>query len=196
MIVLKIEKMDVAFKTCHILSIKNLSFESGHINVIKGENGKGKTLFLTSLLSKNEYINAFKDAKNISTIGNSIYVSSKENLFDELTPLENLAYYSNKALNIFNKFNVTINLNERTSYLSGGEEEIISIAVALSSEKDILLLDESTNFLDDAAFETYFNLINEYSKKHLVIVATHDSRFFSKDIKLFVLEDKTIKLKV
>ncbi len=196
MVVLKIEKMDITFKTRNILYIKNLSFESGHINVIKGENGKGKTLFLTSLLSKNEYINAFKDSKNISTLGNSIYVSSKENLFDELTPLENLTYYSNEALDTFNKFNVIVNLNEKTSYLSGGEEEIISIAMALSSEKDILLLDESTNFLGDAAFETYFKLIKEYSKNHLVIVATHDSRFFSKDIKLFFLEDETIKLKL
>lgn len=193
MIVLKIEKLDINFKTKHILSIENISFESGHINVIKGENGKGKTLFLTSLLKRNDYINVLKDNKTISILKNSIYLSSKGNLFDELTPLENLNYYSKDSLEIFKKFNVEINLNGESSYLSGGEEEIISIAIALSSKKDILILDESTNFLDDNAFKIYFKLINEYCKEHLVIIATHDARFFKKDVKLFNLEEETIK---
>lgn len=180
MVELKIEKLDIDFKTKHILSIKNICFESGNINVIKGENGKGKTLFLTSLLKRNDYISALKDKKVISILSNSIYLSSKGNLFDELTPLENLNYYSSQALEIFNKFNIEVNLNGKSSYLSGGEEEIISIAVAISAKRDILILDESTNFLDDNAFEIYFNLIKEYSKNHLVIIATHDSSFLKK----------------
>lgn len=192
MVELKIEKLDIDFKTKHILSIKNICFKSGNINVIKGENGKGKTLFLTSLLKRNDYISALKDKKVISILSNSIYLSSKGNLFDELTPLENLNYYSSQALEIFKKFNIEVNLNGKSSYLSGGEEEIISIAVAISAKRDILILDESTNFLDDNAFEIYFNLIKEYSKNHLVIIATHDSRFFKKDIKLFKLDNETI----
>lgn len=192
MVELKIEKLDIDVKTKHILSIKNICFESGNINVIKGENGKGKTLFLTSLLKRNDYISALKDRKVISILSNSIYLSSKGNLFDELTPLENLNYYSSQALEIFKKFNIEVNLNGKSSYLSGGEEEIISIAVAISAKRDILILDESTNFLDNNAFEIYFNLIKEYSKNHLVIIATHDSRFFKKDIKLFKLDNETI----
>lgn len=62
---------------------------------------------------------------------------------------------------------------DRGSALSPGEAQRISLARALLREPDVLVMDEPTNNLDKETVAVIWDIINEYSKEHIVLVITH-----------------------
>ena len=58
--------------------------------------------------------------------------------------------------------------------LSGGEQQRVALARALVLEPEVLLLDEPTSNLDPANARVILEVIQEFAKKGLVIIATHN----------------------
>lgn len=75
--------------------------------------------------------------------------------------------------------------------LSGGQREKAYIAKMLLEEKDVLIMDEPTNFLDQSQVEWLANYLNEFPNAFLVV--SHDQEFLKKIANVvFVLENGTI----
>jgi len=81
--------------------------------------------------------------------------------------------------------------NKEIRYFSSGMKQRVKLALALLADTPFVFLDEPTTNLDEKGIEWYHQLIEEYTKKRLVIVASnqpHEYEFCQKNLN--VLEYK------
>ncbi|KAI0918391.1 hypothetical protein AcV5_002391 [Taiwanofungus camphoratus] len=146
------------------LRIENeLVFERGHINLIVGPTGSGKTSLLMALLGEMHYIPAGSDSYvNLPRLGGVAY-AAQESWVQNETIKENILFGSpydeeryNKVivqcglerdLSLFNAGDET-EVGEKGLTLSGGQKARITLARAVYSSAEILLLDDVLAALD------------------------------------------------
>ena len=156
--VLKVENLDAGYGALKVLSDINLVIKERQAVVIIGSNGSGKTTLLHTItglirpyrgriIYKGEEITHLPPHKK-ATKGIAF---SRGTVFDSLTVSENLdigTYLSRNVkkttpTNVFELFPVLRSrLNQKAGSLSGGERVMLSIAKALVSNPDLLILDE------------------------------------------------------
>lgn len=82
-------------------------------------------------------------------------------------------------------------LDKSLSHLSSGQREKVYLVRMLLENKDVLIMDEPTNFLDANQVNWLADYLNSYDKAFLVV--SHDQEFLRKIAKIvFSLENKTI----
>ena len=104
---------------------------------------------------------------------NNIAFGIDENQIDEKRVLEvielaGLSNFYNK-----NKCDLNISLGELGIKISGGEKQRIGIARALYFKPEILILDESTSFLDNKTEDSILNEILKFKEKVSIIMISH-----------------------
>ncbi|MCD6121109.1 MAG: ATP-binding cassette domain-containing protein [Spirochaetales bacterium] len=67
--------------------------------------------------------------------------------------------------------------------LSGGEMQKVSLAAAIASEPDLLLLDEPTSFLDGESSDNLIKLLKFVAAKTAIVVIEHKTELFLKYIR-------------
>jgi tungstate transport system ATP-binding protein len=109
----------------------------------------------------------------------------QEPLFFDRTVLENVIYglrirdvSKNEAAERAKETLTSVRLEgfekRKAMKLSGGEQQRVALARALVLEPEVLLLDEPTSNLDPANARVILDVIQEFAKKGLVIIATHN----------------------
>lgn len=179
----------------------NCTFKRGEITVIMGPSGCGKTTLLNmvggldrinsgKIIVDGEDIAQFSDNELERYRRNKIgFVFQFMNLIPELTAEENitlpleLAGNLSKEKRFFVKELLSIvGLGERSTHrpdeLSGGEQQRVSLASALSNDPEIILCDEPTGELDTASKKVIMDLLrsimDRFPNKSMIIVS-HDS---------------------
>lgn len=175
--------------------LENIDFElkSGEKAVIAGENGTGKTTLINDILSNNHP--AIHIAENVeyaclSQFQNELF-NEEETVYENM---ERLGFDTReKALEYILEYCLQEDiLNQKVSSLSGGEKNILQIAMIALTNAKLLILDEPTSHLDIFAQAALEKAIAEY--KGAVLMVSHDFYFICgcADYVLLV-EDKGIR---
>lgn len=217
-----IEFKNVSFfykgQTLPVLKDLTLSIKKGDRIAVVGETGSGKTTLLnliSSLISPTtgkiiinniDEINSYKKIRNcVGYVSQSVYLSDNTVIFNVTLRKDITADERKNLMLILDSLNLT-NINnekitqfsfvgERGSKLSGGQIQRIGIARALFRDPDILILDESTNALDEENEEKILNyLIKKFSKK-IIIFCSHKKEILKYCNKIFEVKNNTVVTK-
>lgn len=158
----------------------NCEFKFGNIYLFQGESGCGKTTLLSIICGHLK-----PDTGNIAyypnkSIKNEItYFSSNNEIFYELSILDNLRLVSNKIDKIkstLKDVNLNLPLETICKTLSKGETAKLAIARMILQNKKILVFDEPTGNLDDFNTKIIFELFSSLKKNHIIIISSHDCK--------------------
>lgn len=186
-------------------------FEKGKLYAIMGESGSGKTTLINILglidnATRGKYfldgveVNKLKERELARVRNRKIgFVFQNYYLNDNLTALENVLLPTlinkdlnkdtakNRAISLFEKFNLSERMNHYPGELSGGEAQRVSLIRALINDPAYILADEPTGNLDPKNTKLILKYLKEISKDKCVIVVTHNE-----DVKKY--SDKTLYL--
>ncbi|HPZ23459.1 MAG TPA: ABC transporter ATP-binding protein [Bacilli bacterium] len=171
----------------------DLNINDGNFIVILGPSGSGKSTLLNivSGLEKPDKGSIFYDDKEITNLNDKELTEFRRNnigfIFQQYYLLQNLNVDKNvrmgadlisnadykeiiKAVGLENK------LNKYPYELSGGEQQRVSIARALSKKSNILFLDEPTGALDEKTGRSILDYISKLQKKEkfTIVMITHN----------------------
>jgi len=198
--ILKVEDLSFSYDNSkYVLKDINLEFNTGTTYGVFGKSGAGKTTLLSllaglekckegSILFKNKNLNKLnRDNYRCNEIG---VIFQSYNLLPHLTALENVILsmdISNvkvkdkktKAYQLLKKVGLDESKADRKILtLSGGEQQRVSIARALSYDSEVILADEPTGNLDKETEEEILDLLNNLAHKEnkCVIIISHSTR--------------------
>lgn len=84
-------------------------------------------------------------------------------------------------------------LEHRPAELSGGEQQRVAVARALTAEPSLLIADEPTGELDSAAGATVLDLLEEVADTRAVVVASHDEAVLQRADRVIRLRDGRVQ---
>lgn len=179
-ILLEVDNLNVTLDGSPVLSNLNFSIDEGEFLTILGPNGSGKTVLVKSLLGLLPCEGELKWRKRpkVGYLPQGLNQMSVRDM-----PLTVRDFFSLKRIRLDDimdhlshvGMNASV-LNKRAGHLSGGEFQRMLVAWVLSSNPDILFLDEPTTAVDIAGGETIYSLLKEIWEKHKLTVlnVTHD----------------------
>ena len=191
-----------------VLKDISVNFEMGKLYSIIGKSGSGKTTFL-SLLSGLDACTEGEilyDGKDLSKINRDFYrardigvIFQGYNLLLNKTAYENieLSMAISKARHQGDKAYIlnllkSVGINEDTAYrkvlkLSGGEQQRVGIARALSHDPAIILADEPSGNLDHETENEIISILADlaHEQNKCVIIVTHSRKITKKADEVF-----------
>jgi peptide/nickel transport system ATP-binding protein len=160
----------------------NISFEIEDSTALIGESGSGKSLTLKALL--NLLPSSLEVKKDIDSNFELNYNSIGFIPQNPFTSLSTMTKITNQFFCSEEKKEEVLNLvsldksvlKKFPSQLSGGQIQRVVIAIALSRDIKLLLLDEPTTALDEENKNNIINLLNEIKSRLniLILFVTHD----------------------
>ncbi len=193
--VLKVENLHSFYGKSHILNGASLEIRSGEIVALLGRNGAGKSTFLksvTGLVKPREgAISLYgRDiaglpAPDIARAGVG-YVPQGRGLFSGMTVRDNLAlgrlarpigasgahWTEERIFEFFPRLKERI--TSHADFLSGGEQQMLAIARALSADVRLLLLDEPFEGLAPAVIEDLFRVLDQLRAEVPILIVEHN----------------------
>ena len=195
---LKINKLKISSPNKQLVDI---SFDIKDSSALIGESGSGKSLTLKALLNLlPSSLQVEKDIYSTFELNYDTIGFIPQNPFTSLsmmTKIKDQFFCSNeKKEEVLKLVDLDISLlNKFPSQLSGGQIQRIVIAIALSRNIKLLLLDEPTTALDEENKTNIINLINDLKSRLniLILFVTHDIESI-KDIcnEIIILKDGQI----
>ncbi|MDR2568017.1 MAG: ABC transporter ATP-binding protein [Mycoplasmataceae bacterium] len=188
---IKVENLTVKIKNRVILNNLNFEIPTGTFSVFVGENGSGKTTTIKSILGlqQSKYTNVTlmgKNARDYRAREQVAYMPDDQE-FLAISPrtwlIEQNAYYGisktevNKRIDVLaKKLNFPEKeLNSKLNKLSAGLKKLILIINVFVSERELIIMDEPTEFLDPIMRNNFFKVAAEYQKRGTTFfVSTHN----------------------
>ena len=175
--------------------LENISFElkSGEKVAIVGPNGTGKTTLIKDILKNNHP--SIKIDENINYA--CLSQLTDENIDETKTVfevMENLGFETKESISRYlEKFCLEGDaLKQKVGQLSGGEKNLLKIAMIANTNAELLILDEPTSHLDIYVQMAVEKAISEY--KGAVLMISHDFYLIANCADhVLLVEDKTLK---
>ncbi len=189
---LEIKNLSKNFGRRLIFQNINYSISSNTVLGISGNNGSGKSTFMkiiAGVLSPNKgqivhLLNGIKITGDelFNHIG---FVSPYLILYEEFSAEENLKifskirgikYDSEYIRMLFGKMNLYNRRKDIVKTYSSGMKQRLKYVFALMHKPGLLLLDEPTSNLDSEGKDSVYTILDEYSKNHIVIIASNEEQ--------------------
>lgn len=195
-VLLRFDKVNAFYGKSHILNAASLDVREGEIVALLGRNGAGKSTLLKTLAGlvppasgaiEFEGRNiAGLPAPDIARMGIG-YVPQGRGLFAGMTVAENLSlgrlarktdgshgtvWSEEKILEFFPRLKARMNI--AADYLSGGEQQMVAVARALSGNVRLLLLDEPFEGLAPAIVQELFTVFDRLRGQCSIVIVEHN----------------------
>ena len=207
---LKVNDIHCYYGSSYILHGISLEVNEGEVVCLLGRNGAGKTTTLKSIMGivhprrggityQGINITGMKPYQ-IARLGIG-YVPEDRRIFSDLTIMENLEIgqrdVSHGLWNADKMFELFPVLGERRDnkarYLSGGEQQMLTIARALMGNPQFLLLDEPSTGLAPLLVLELAQIVGELKERGMsVLVSEQNSRFAAKVAERVYIIDENI----
>lgn len=205
---LNVSDLRAAYGESEVLHGLNLKVEPGEIVAIMGRNGMGKTTLMKTLMGivpeksgsvavGGKAITGMKSHQRVA--GGLAYVPQGRMIFSAMTVKENvetgLTVTGKKTVpdDIYELFPVLLEMKSRRGgNLSGGQQQQLAIARALSSSPKVLLLDEPTEGIQPSIIREMARTLRKIREmKGLSIVVSEQVLSFALDVadRVLVIEN-------
>lgn len=196
---LQLQDVHAYYGDSHILKGVSMEIRRGELVTLLGRNGAGKTTILRSIMGIlvprdgtlifNGAIILGKKPYQIASLGIG-YVPEERAIFPSLSVSENLTLPAKKNVKglwdlerIYNYFPVLKEKrNNKGSQLSGGEQQILSIARVLTTDLKLLLLDEPTEGLAPGFIRQIAALLLELKKNAVTMLLVEQNTRFATEV--------------
>ena len=196
---IEVKDLKKSFDNVEVLKGISTTFDTGKVNLIIGQSGSGKTVFLKSLLNvyqptSGEILFDGRDINNMSRdekqqlrseIGTVFQGSA---LFDSMTVEENITFpldmFTNltfrekkrRAFEVIGRVHLEKANRKYPSEISGGMQKRVAIARAIVNNPKYLFCDEPNSGLDPKTAIVIDNLIKEITEEYNIttVINTHD----------------------
>jgi len=207
------KNINVKFGKRQILKDLNFKVNKGEYISIIGKSGAGKSTLLNviSTLEKEYSGNVFYQNKDIRDY-NDVEISKLRNkkigfifqnfnLLEDFTVIENIMLpgrltkidemeLKEKALELINKFELDLTINQYPNELSGGEKQRVAIARALINKPKIIFADEPTGNLDSRMSIEISNILSKLNQEgQTIVMVTHNEELAKSSNKILELND-------
>ncbi len=205
--------INVKFGKRQILKDLNFKVNKGEYISIIGKSGAGKSTLLNviSTLEKEYSGNVFYQNKDIRDY-NDVEISKLRNekigfifqnfnLLEDFTVIENIMLpgrltkidemeLKEKALELINKFELDLTINQYPNELSGGEKQRVAISRALINKPKIIFADEPTGNLDSRMSTEISNILSKLNQEgQTIVMVTHNEELAKSSNKILELND-------
>ena len=200
---IKVENLDLYYGNFQALKNINLGMQQNEITAFIGPSGCGKSTLLKSLNRMNDLIAGCKITGQVTLDGEDIYGNMDINLlrkrvgmvFQKPNPFP-MSIYDNIAfgprthgIKAKAKLDDIVERSLRDAAIwdeakdrlkksalgmSGGQQQRLCIARALSVQPEVLLMDEPTSALDPISTAKIEDLAIELKKQYTIIIVTHN----------------------
>jgi branched-chain amino acid transport system ATP-binding protein len=187
--ILDVDRIDSFYGEAHVLHGVDLKIRRGETVAVLGRNGAGKTTLLRSILgltpAKSGTITfrgqpiTHRPTNEIANLGIG-WVPDNRRIFPTLSVQQNLEIARKKGPDgstawdlkrVYDHFPALLKLAGRKGEtLSGGEQQMLSIARTLMGNPNLLLLDEPSEGLAPLIVREVMNIIRELAATHLTTV--------------------------
>jgi len=172
--------------TIHECSVKNFKKDYGNhevvlrslvmdeqITIIKGANGSGKSTLLKAMASLTQYEGQIQRAKRVGFMHEEVSFPMDISLMDFLDCLAQVSKTKNvkKIDHLIDLFSLRDKLKEPIRKLSKGMKMKVNILQCLMEEKDLYLLDEPFNGLDQKSVESLIAYMKKEKHKQFILTS-------------------------
>lgn len=178
-----IKSLTFGYNNAKVLNDLSLSVEQGKLTCLLGSNGAGKTtlinLILGRLTSSQNTISLFGENQQISQVKKRIGAMLQNSTAPERAKVNELielfsSYYSTPigAKKLITQLGLTTIADKRFGKLSGGQKQLVLLALALCGDPDLLFLDEPSVGMDVEVRRTLWRVIESLKARGKTIVLT------------------------
>ena len=198
MTILAVDDIDTYYGNSHVLHGISLEIDEGEVVTLLGRNGAGKTTTMRSIVGaspprrgsityRGEEI-AGRSPDAINALGISL-VPEDRRVFPTLSVHENLTLAHNLAADprpvadaIATGKRDALRAIKQGRNLSGGEQQMVSVARALVQSPDLLLLDEPTEGLAPVIVDDLREIVRTVVEEDVTVLLTEQNVDFAFDL--------------
>ncbi len=196
--VLTLEDVNAYYGNSHVLFDLSMEVHENEIVALLGRNGAGKTTTLRSItgtIPRREGVINYRGTNIIDTSVDGIsnmglkLVPEERRIFPTLTVQENLMVAHDACKNprdVEEMYEIFPALDDHRQNLgrnlSGGEQQMLSVARALIQDPDVLMLDEPTEGLAPVIVQDLKEVLAEVVQEDVTVVLTEQNVAFSLEL--------------
>ena len=192
--VIDVRDLTAGYGKLEILQALSLAIQPGQFAAVLGANGCGKSTLMKAIMGINTIFGGSIQLRERELIGlptedisklGIAYVPQRDNIFTELSVLENLQLgvrvlprdqRQSAMQELFELFPILGGRkSQKAGTLSGGERQMVAIAIAWLSQPSVMLLDEPSAGLAPAIASDVFNILRALKGQGITLVVVEQN---------------------